>query len=155
MSEVGKGMSDDEGAIQVEENPCGLVYAGDLGENADITNIRPVIVGGPFNKDAKANQCDVDHIANPDNLYVDSKGPLWIGEDTSYHVNNVLWMWDGEALLRFATVPVGAETTRMHITANDTLFFNIPICSFPPMPTAHRGISIPISSASPAASSSR
>lgn len=125
MSEVAKGMSDGEGAINVEENKCGIVYAGDLDAEYNITGIYPYIVGGPYNPDGGSNRCDVNNIANPDNLFVDPQGNLWIGEDTSNHENNVLWMYDGEKLHRFATVPVGAETTGLHVTADGTLFFNV------------------------------
>jgi secreted PhoX family phosphatase len=124
MSEVSKGMSDGEGAIDVEENKCGIIYAGDLDAEYNVSQITPVIVGGPFNPDAEENQCDVNNIANPDNLMVDAAGRLWIGEDTSHHVNNVLWMWDGTKLHRFATVPVGGEVTGLHFAPDGTLFFN-------------------------------
>ncbi len=83
MSEVGKGMSDGEGAINVDENKCGIVYAGDFDAEYNISNIAPLIVGGPYNADAETDRCDVNNIANPDNLIVDSLGRLWIGEDTS------------------------------------------------------------------------
>ncbi|MEZ4705576.1 MAG: hypothetical protein R3A44_00135 [Caldilineaceae bacterium] len=36
----------------------------------------------------------------------------------------MLWMFDGETLHRYATLPVGAEVTGLHIDANDTLFMN-------------------------------
>jgi len=125
MSEVSKGMSDGEGAVNVEENLCGIVYAGDLDADNNITKISPLLVGGPYNADADVNRCDVDNIANPDNLVVDSKGNLWIGEDSSNHENNALWMYDGATLKRFGTVPLGGETTGLRITADDTLFFNV------------------------------
>ncbi len=125
MTEISKTMSDGKGAIQLEENPCGIVYVGDLDANYDLKNLRPLIVGGPFNKEAKGDKCDVNNIANPDSVFVDRQGRLWIGEDTGYHVNNVLWMWDGEALHRFATLPMGAEVTGFYATADDTIFFNV------------------------------
>ena len=124
MSEVSKGMSDGEGAINVEENPCGIVYAGRYDENMEITNIAPLIVGGPYDEANEQNGCDVNNIANPDNLMVDSLGHLWIGEDSSLHANNVLWMHDG-ALHRFATVPTGAETTGLQILSDGTVMFNV------------------------------
>jgi secreted PhoX family phosphatase len=123
MSEVGKGMSDGEGAIQVEENLCGIVYVGDIDADYNVSKLSPLIVGGPYDETAEENQCDVNNIANPDNLSVDSAGRLWIGEDTSLHANNVLWMYDG-TLHRFGTVPNGAETTGVHIAKDGTLFFN-------------------------------
>ncbi|GIK71523.1 MAG: hypothetical protein BroJett021_05110 [Chloroflexota bacterium] len=125
MSEVSKGMSDGAGDINVEENKCGIVYAGDLDADYNISRIYPYIVGGPYNKDDAANRCDVNNIANPDNLFVDLQGNLWIGEDTSYHQNNVLWMYDGEKLHRFATVPLGAETTGVRVLNDGTIFFNV------------------------------
>lgn len=124
MSEVAKGMTDGEGDINVEENLCGIVYAGDLDAEYNITSIYPYIVGGPYNPDDDDNACDVNNIANPDNLYVDPQGNLWIGEDTSNHANNVLWMYDGTTLHRFATVPAGAETTGVFVTKEGTVFFN-------------------------------
>ena len=81
-------------------------------------------MGGPYDEAAESDRCDVNNIANPDNLMVDSLGRLWIGEDSSNHANNVLWMYDG-ALHRFATVPAGGETTGLQILADGTLFFNV------------------------------
>ena len=123
MSEVSKGMSDGAGAVNVEENLCGIVYAGDVDADFNVASITPLIVGGPYDEANEENPCDVNNIANPDNLYVDPAGRLWIGEDTSNHANNVLWMWDG-TLHRFATVPTGAETTGVFVTAEGSLFFN-------------------------------
>ena len=60
----------------------------------------------------------------PHNLVVDSQGNLWIGEDTSNHKNNVLWMYDGTTLKRFGTVPVGAETPGLRVAADGAMFFN-------------------------------
>ncbi len=124
MSEVSKGMSDGEGAINVDENKCGIIYAGSFDENMDITNIAPLIVGGPYDEANEQNGCDVNNIANPDNLMVDRLGRLWIGEDSSNHANNVLWMYDG-ALHRFATVPTGGETTGLQILSDGTVMFNV------------------------------
>ena len=123
MTEINKGMTDGEGDIQLQENPCGIVYVGELDADNNISKISPLIVGGPYDEAAEENQCDVNNISNPDNLMVDAKGRLWIGEDTSHHANNVLWMYDG-ALHRFATVPTGAETTGLRILPDGTLFFN-------------------------------
>lgn len=124
MSEIGKGMSDGEGDIQLEENLCGAVYMGDLDADNNITKLTPVVVGGPFDEAAEENQCDVNNVANPDGLAVDSLGRLWIAEDTSFHTNNALWMWDGAELHRFATVPVGAEVTGTWFAPDGSLFFN-------------------------------
>ena len=124
MTEIGKGMSDDKGDIKLKENLCGIVYVADVDDTGDIKVLKPLIVGGPYNKDAKGDKCDVNNIANPDSVFVDTKGRLWIGEDTSYHVNNALWMWDGKQLNRFATVPKGGEVTGFYAASDGTLFFN-------------------------------
>lgn len=125
MSEVAKDMSDDKGDIRVKENKCGIVYVADLDATYDIKNLRPLLVGGPYNKEAKGNRCDVNNISNPDSLFVDPQGNLWIGEDTSNHANNMIWRWDGKELVRFATLPTGAEATGVMITAANDLFFSI------------------------------
>lgn len=124
MSEIGKGMSDGEGDIQLEENLCGAVYEGVLDADNNITKLTPIVAGGPFDENAEENQCDVNNIANPDGLVVDSQGRLWIAEDTSFHVNNALWLWDGAELKRFATVPVGGEVTGAWFAPDGSLFFN-------------------------------
>jgi hypothetical protein len=41
------------------------------------------------------NKCDVDNLANPDNLnYIPGTGKMLVGEDTSAHQNNLIWMYD-------------------------------------------------------------
>jgi secreted PhoX family phosphatase len=124
MSEIGKGMSDKKGDIQLPANKCGIVYEAALDDNYNISSLVPAVVGGSYDKSA-ANRCDVDAIANPDGVYSDPQGNLWIAEDTSNHQNNVLWRWDGKNLKRFATVPKKAEITGLHITEDGTLFFNV------------------------------
>jgi len=122
---VGSTMADDQGDLQLTPVPCGVIYAGTFDAEMNITRVEPVIMGGPLDEANTDNQCSVDSIAGPDNLYVDPAGGLWIGEDTDTHLNNVLWMWNGSELKRFATVPLGAEVTGLHITADGTLFMNI------------------------------
>ncbi len=122
MTEITSTMADGKGDINLPENRCGIVYAADLDANWDAKTLKPLIVGGPYDKDKK--ECAADNIANPDGLFVDSKGNLWIGEDTGLHKNNMIWRWDGKALKRFATVPTGAEVTGFYITAQGDIFFN-------------------------------
>lgn len=123
MSEINKTMSDGKGDIQLEQNDCGIVYEADLDSNFNANNLKPLIVGGPYTEGAE-NACDVDNIANPDSVFVDPQGNLWIGEDSSNHVNNAVWRWDGKELKRFATVPKGAEVTGMFITPDGDMFLN-------------------------------
>ncbi len=125
MTEIGKGMTDGKGDIQLEENPCGIVYTADVDATNNISNLKPLIIGGPFDKEAKGDKCDPNNVANPDSVFTDTKGRLWIGEDTSYHVNNVLWMWDGTKLNRFATLPLGAEVTGFFAAKDGTVFLNV------------------------------
>ncbi len=127
ISNLAKGMTDGEGDIQMDEVACGAILVGDLDADMNIASVTPVIMGGVLDEANADNPCAVDAIAGPDNLYVDPKGNLWIGEDTDGHKNNVLWMWDATSkeLKRFATVPLGAEVTGLHITPDGTVFMNV------------------------------
>ncbi|NDJ86712.1 MAG: DUF839 domain-containing protein [Chloroflexi bacterium] len=127
MSEVGRGMSDGEGDVNVDENLCGIVYEGDLDENMNTTELRPLIIGGPYDPEGGANRCDVNNIANPDNLEVDARGRVWIYEDTGFHENNMAWVYDPAdgSLKRFAYTQLGAEVTGARIAPNGSLFLNI------------------------------
>lgn len=91
MSEVGKGMSDGEGDIQLTENLCGVVYEMELDEAFNVSRMEPVVAGHGYDADTKL--CPVDSIANPDNILVRANGDVIIGEDTSQHENNALWIW--------------------------------------------------------------
>ncbi len=127
ISNLAKGMTDGEGDIQMDKVDCGAIFMGELDANMNIASVTPVIMGGAFDEANADNSCAVDAIAGPDNLYVDPKGNLWIGEDTDGHKNNVLWMWDATSkeLKRFATVPLGGEVTGLHITSDGMLFMNV------------------------------
>jgi len=97
MSEVGKGMIDLEGDIQLDSSAeCGAVYRFGLHTDFNVDRMEPVVVGGAYNAegDANGNKCDVEAISNPDNLAVMDDGRVFIGEDTSKHVNNALWMYN-------------------------------------------------------------
>lgn len=124
MSEINKTMSDGEGDIDLEENNCGIVYEAELDEDNNIDKLEPLIVGGPYDADAE-NRCALDNIANPDALFVDTVGNLWIGEDSGNHVNNAIWKWDGEELTRFATLPTESEATGVFVTDAGDLFFSV------------------------------
>lgn len=96
MSEVRKGMSDDEGDIQVTENRCGIVYSIRLGADYNATRMEPFVIGAKYDAEAAKNQCDVEGMSNPDNILVLDDGRLVIGEDTSKHVNNMIWLHDAQ-----------------------------------------------------------
>jgi secreted PhoX family phosphatase len=127
--------------IRLPYNLCGAVYAMQLAGGVEDTTGTPidsryVAVGmvsalagrmtrawdknsdlpaypadGPF----AANKCDLDGIANPDNLtFIPGPGILIIGEDTSEgHQNDALWAYDTDrgSLTRILTTPYGSEVT--------------------------------------------
>jgi len=127
MSEVSRGMSDGEGDLSVDENLCGTVYAAQLTDSYDMTELRPVVIGGPYDEANGDNPCSVDNISGPDTLAVDARGRLWIGEDTGNHKNNMLWVYDPAdgSLKRFGYTPLDAEVTGLYVGADGTLFFNV------------------------------
>lgn len=103
MSSFDKTMSDDEGDIQLDgtNGKCGVVYRMKLVEKnglVDIETLSPAIVGGPYDADNASNACSTKSISNPDNLVILDDGRALIGEDTSKHENNVIWLFDDPAL---------------------------------------------------------
>ncbi|MEW6989605.1 alkaline phosphatase PhoX [Colwelliaceae bacterium 6441] len=99
MSEVGKGMVDLTGDIQLDSSAkCGAVYRFGLTTDFNVTRMEPVVVGGEYNSagDDQGNKCDVNGISNPDNLLVMDDGRVLIGEDTSKHINNAIWIYNPE-----------------------------------------------------------
>jgi secreted PhoX family phosphatase len=67
--------------------------------------------------DALGNTANPNKIANPDNLKFSEKmRTLFIGEDSSQHVNNFLWAYnvDTKQLSRVLSVPAGGESTGLH-----------------------------------------
>jgi secreted PhoX family phosphatase len=157
MSEVDRGMLDfqrvgrespynayDIGGsnhMQLEKgNYCGAVYALNVDGNYTATSMWPIISGVPMTVDYGAevespdfdgiNKCDVNGIANPDNItWMPGYSTLIIGEDTgSGHQNDMIWAMtinaeatgeltpaniseDGYTLTRIQTTPYGSETT--------------------------------------------
>lgn len=144
MSELRKGMEDgssnDVGGpnhIRLDQaNKCGAVYAMGLMGGATDTDGNPidsqyvahnmfgVVMGREMDysgTDLSENSCDVDGIANPDNIaYLPKYGSLVIGEDTGRHQNDYVWSFDvnTQTLTRIATTPYGAETTSPFWHAN-------------------------------------
>ena len=139
MSEVSRGMEDhqkycspndkyDKGGpnqVTLPCNACGCVYGLDIAEDSAIgsdyvvQNMYAVVCGIPKEYDASSpyanNTCDVDGIANPDNLtFIKGYKTLIIGEDTgSGHQNDAIWAYSLEKgdLTRIETTPYGSETT--------------------------------------------
>ncbi len=143
MSQIAKGMEDhkkkgkandkyDRGSsndIRLEYNKCGAVYALDIEDKADpvtgsgytAKRIYGILAGVPkkYSKDSlyAENSCDINSIANPDNIsYLPGSNLLLIGEDTGYHQNDLVWAFDTQsnALIdRVASTPYGSETTSL------------------------------------------
>ncbi|MEA3227915.1 MAG: choice-of-anchor I family protein, partial [Campylobacterota bacterium] len=117
--------------IKLPYNPCGGVYALDVAPNTQkdsngtdiesayvVGNMYSIIEGTPKvydeNSSYAGNSCDVNGISNPDNItYLKGSNLLFIGEDTSSHLNNIIWAHDIEngSLVRALSTPLGAETT--------------------------------------------
>jgi secreted PhoX family phosphatase len=67
--------------------------------------------------DTLGNTANPAKVSNPDNVKFSEKlRTLFIGEDTSMHVNNFLWAYnvDTKTLSRVLSCPVGAESTGLH-----------------------------------------
>ncbi|HWT70938.1 MAG TPA: alkaline phosphatase PhoX [Oxalicibacterium sp.] len=78
---------------------------------------RALLLGEDIPADALGNKSNPDRIANPDNLKFSEKmRTLFIGEDSSTHVNNFLWAYnvDTKELSRLMSLPAGAESTGLH-----------------------------------------
>ncbi len=94
MSDISGGMSDTVGDIQLSANRCGVVYRMMLDTTTwDTTRMEPLVAGGPYDAAASVNQCATDNIANPDNVLILNDGRVVIGEDSSKHENNMIWIY--------------------------------------------------------------
>jgi secreted PhoX family phosphatase len=85
------------------------------------TTISALIVGEDIEQDSLGNLANPDKISNPDNLKFSEKlRTLFIGEDSSTHVNNFIWAYnvDTKKLSRIASMPSGAEATGLGIIDN-------------------------------------
>jgi len=128
MSRVEKGMEDnkkkgksdtkyDKGGsndVRLNYNYCGVVYKMTLDNGYNVTKMSTLIAGTPMEKDADGNSCRLDNISMPDNLtFIPNADTLIIGEDTSYHQNDMIWAYNltSKKLTRIQTTPYGSETT--------------------------------------------
>jgi secreted PhoX family phosphatase len=78
---------------------------------------KALIVGEDIAADALGNTANPDKVANPDNLkFSEAMRTLFIGEDSSQHVNNFLWAYnvDSKQLSRVMSIPAGGESTGLH-----------------------------------------
>jgi uncharacterized protein len=129
MSEVEKGMEDggkqDKGGrndIRVATNSCGAVYGLTLDDQWQAKSMQGLVAGKPMEYDAASpmagNKCDLDGIANPDNItFMPGYDTLIIGEDTGAgHQNDAIWAYDLKdgSLTRILSTPYGSETTSVY-----------------------------------------
>jgi secreted PhoX family phosphatase len=80
-------------------------------------DIKALIAGQDITADALGNTADPHKVGNPDNLKFSEKmRTLFIGEDSSQHVNNFLWAYnvDSKQLSRLMSIPAGGESTGLH-----------------------------------------
>merc|ERR1711939_352007 len=122
VSSVGRGMKNNDASrdkgtgnhIKVKENSCGCVMEMDVDDSLSTINARMLTCGTKNTDSAWDDKCSVDGIANPDNVaMIPDYNQLIIGEDTSGHQNDLIWIWDfnTKALTRIASTPYGSETT--------------------------------------------
>ncbi|MBE7357401.1 DUF839 domain-containing protein [Campylobacter sp. RM12327] len=135
MSEINKGMEsfknkgkdsnkyDVKGFdhIRLPHNTCGTVYKLSLANDEKIgskfvPSVMKGMVSGKYSSAGdKLNTCDLNGLANPDNLtYINNTGTLIIGEDTGNgHQNDAIWSYNiaEDKLSRIFTTPYGSETT--------------------------------------------
>ncbi len=129
MVKTGKGWNAQSGIAVDKPLVAGGILAHSLaGGQADTTGAaidsewvpvktRMLLVGEDMPADALGNLATVDRVANPDNLKFSEKmRTLFIGEDSSTHVNNYLWAYnvDTKELARLLSTPAGAESTGLH-----------------------------------------
>ncbi len=123
--------------ISLDGNPkdlsCGIIYESDLaGKVFDqlgnpiesewiAINMNALILGKENMKKSK-DKCDVDAIANPDNLkFSESMQTLFIGEDSSgNHLADFLWAYsvDSKKLTRILISPKSSEPSGLQATTN-------------------------------------
>jgi uncharacterized protein len=109
--------------IKLDYNNCGGVYTlgvaadSDIGSDYVAYSMKGLVAGTPVDYTGTAmegNGCDVDGVANPDNLtFLEDSNILVIGEDTGEHPNDMVWAYDisTDKMSRIATTPYGSETT--------------------------------------------
>jgi len=93
MAEVRGSMADTGGDIQVSENRCGIVYRFPLEADYNVSRMEPVVIGGAYDGASTTDRCDSNSIAQPDNVLVLDDGSVLIGEDSSNHKNNMMWLY--------------------------------------------------------------
>jgi len=100
----------DAGQTDMDGNPIDSAYVGRA--------MRALVLGEKIATDTVGNTANIDRIASPDNIkYSEKMRALFIGEDSSLHVNNFLWAYnvDTGKLSRILSIPAGAENTGLQV----------------------------------------
>ena len=133
MIKTGKGWNAGGGIALDEALMAGGIFAHKLsGGQKDQTGatilsewlpyqMYPLLKGEDITPDALGNLANPDKISNPDNLkYSEKLRTLFIGEDSSTHVNNFIWAYnvDTKKLSRIMSMPAGAEATGLEVVDN-------------------------------------
>lgn len=138
IADIGKGMEknsqDPTDHIQLPKVKAGAVYELSLKPGQKNTTGQPInsgyvassmkalLVGEDLAQpDAYGNKANVNKIAGPDNLsFSEDYRTLFIGEDSSQHINNFVWAYNVETkkLSRILSVPAGAEATGLQAVDN-------------------------------------
>jgi len=123
--------------IHLSDDPrdlrCGVVYqavmrGGQKDSDGHVidsdwvaSGMRALLMGArkpPGQRYARYDRCDSDRLANPDNIkYSAALRTLFIGEDSSNHMNNFLWAYgiDDKRLTRIASGRFGQEWTGLAV----------------------------------------
>jgi secreted PhoX family phosphatase len=109
----------DAGAVMMLNLKAGIkdTQGGAINSEWMPADTKALITGEDMKADALGNTANPDKIANPDNLKFSEKmRTLFIGEDSSQHVNNFLWAYnvDTKVLSRVMSIPAGGESTGLH-----------------------------------------
>ena len=135
MTKITAGMEDNtmydlggNNKIKLPYNSCGGIYALDLatdktiGSNFVAKNMYGLVMGKITQTYDKNNKCDLDGIANPDNIsFFQGYDTLIIAEDTgSGHQNDMIWSYNltTKKLTRIQTSPYGSEITSPYVYKN-------------------------------------
>ncbi|WIA30300.1 hypothetical protein OEZ86_000388 [Tetradesmus obliquus] len=124
-AKISNGMVDDKkysagqpGDVNMPSNACGAIFTFDLDSSSTAVNAKAILYGTPLAApDADGNKCELGAISNPDNIHF-TNSILFIAEDTSSHLNNVLWAYDvdSKSLTRILSSPRLAEVTGIYIS---------------------------------------
>ncbi|WP_410211929.1 PhoX family protein [Aquirhabdus sp.] len=108
------------GVVMAHTLTGGQVDLGGAGINSEWVPVRTkaLLSGEDISADTLGNTANPNKIGNPDNLKFSEKlRTLFIGEDSSQHVNNFVWAYnvDTKALVRLMSMPAGAEATGLGV----------------------------------------